>query len=383
LRYVLRMRRHSVIPTSLLCLPLCLVVATGCGGDDDETTAEPAAPTLPEGLEPGWNEILPGGDTICSRGSAYAFFVRPGTVNRVIIDFIGGGACWDEVTCSVADAIFTPDVENVRAYVATDDPHGIYDHDHPENPFADWYHVVIPYCTGDIHWGDNVTTYGSGASEVTINHKGAVNSRAVLEWIYEGFSAPEQIVVTGCSAGSYGSAMWAPHIARHYPSSQIVQLGDSGAGVITDDFFQESFPAWSAEGAFPNWIDALDPDQVSLVEQELADLYVGVANYYPDHQFAQYNTAFDENQTFYFTAMGGSDAAEWSARMHASIADIEARADTFVSFIASGEQHCIIPYDNFYTVNVDGVRLVDWVDDLLAKTPVDSQACTACDEPTP
>jgi hypothetical protein len=365
---------------------LVAALLAGCTEDVDTEPPRPEEPpTLPTGLQAGaWNEIVTGGETICSRGADYAFFVRPGTVNKVVIDFIGGGACWDEFTCSVADAIFTPDIEGVRAAVEANQPSGIYDHGRPENPFADWYHVVIPYCTGDIHWGDNVATYGTGEDEVTINHKGAVNARAVLDWVYQGFSKPEQILVTGCSAGSYGSVMWAPHIAEHYPASRVVQFGDSGAGIITQTFFEDSFPSWKAEGVFPSWIDGLDPAQVDVLALTLGDLYIGLANHYPQHQFSQYNTAFDENQVFYFTAMGGSGPEEWSQRMHESIARIHQSAGQFASFLPSGEQHCIVPFDNFYTVNVDGRKLTDWLGEMAAGTPVDSPQCTAgCEAATP
>ena len=61
-----------------------------------------------------------------------------------------------------------PAIRKIAA-VAANQPSGFYDHDNAENPFKDWYHVIIPYCTGDIHWGDAVTTYNEGmSSEVTI-----------------------------------------------------------------------------------------------------------------------------------------------------------------------------------------------------------------------
>ena len=366
----------------VLPLLLVLIAGSGCSSEESES-AEPTPPTVPTGLEAGWNEIPTGGETICSRGTEYAFFVRPGTVNRVVIDFIGGGACWDDLTCGLATAIFNPDIENIRDAIAQNDMSGIYDKERSDNPFKDWYHVVIPYCTGDVHWGDNVATY-DGAEPVVIHHKGAVNSRAVLDWVYQSFSRPEQILVTGCSAGSYGSIMWSAHVAEHYPSSRVIQFGDSGAGVITEDFFQNSFPSWNAESSFPSWISDLDPAKVDLLALHLADLYVGVTNYYPAQQFSQYNTAFDENQTFYYNAMGGSGADAWSTEMLASIDEIHSRAPTFSSFIASGEQHCILPYDNFYTVNVGGRKLVDWLGDMVAGESVESVACSGdCSSPTP
>jgi hypothetical protein len=358
----------------------------GCG--DELLTSQPLAdppklPTLPEG----WSEIKPGGETVCSRGSEYAYFVHPGTVNRVVIDFVGGGACWNAFTCSVADAIFTDSVDSAREAVLNSNPEtdpGIYDRLNPDNPFKDWYHVVIPYCTGDVHWGNNEKTYDEGtAPPVTIKHRGAVNTRAVLDWVYENFSAPEHVFVTGCSAGSYGSAMWAPHVMEHYKGARVTQFGDSGAGIITEEFFRDSFPSWKADGAFPTFIPELDPAKVDLLELKVHDLYSAVGNYFPDHRVAQYNTAFDENQTFYFQAMGGGTAQEWSEQMMASIGEIEGRAPNFASFIPSGEQHCIIPYDNFYTVNVGGRRLVDWLRDLVDRGPLESPVCTECTAETP
>jgi hypothetical protein len=371
-----------------LVLSLFLVA---CGEVESGSEPPPGptdpTPTVPEGLQAGWNEIAPGGSTTCALGDPYAFWVRPGTVNRVVIDFIGGGACWNAFTCgaNAGDAICTQTVDSVRSAVAGGVPVGIYDHDNAANPVKDWYHVVVPYCTCDIHWGDNTATYDNQGDMITVQHRGAVNARAVLDWVYQGFSAPEQVLVTGCSAGSYGSIGWSAHIAEHYPETRVLQFGDSGAGVITQDFFEQSFPSWKAEASLPQWIEGLDLTKVSLLDLTLGDLYVSVANHYKDDHFSQYNTAFDENQTFFFVAMGGSGAEEWSQLMHASIEDIKGRAPGFSSFLPSGEQHCILPFDNFYTVNVDGYKLVDWLGAMVNGEPVEHLACAgaACDAPTP
>lgn len=371
----------------ILATLLLSTALAGCGGTDTGTDdPEPEGPKLPSGLSSGWNEMKPGGETICSRGSEYAYWVRPGTVNKVIIDFIGGGACWNALTCGFADQIFSDSVDNVREAVEQNEPHGIYDHEKAENPFKDWYHVVVPYCTGDIHWGDSVTTYGEGtADEVTINHKGAVNARTVLSWVYENFSDPEQILVTGCSAGSYGAALWSADVMAQYPEANVLQFGDSGAGIITQEFFTESFPSWNAGAAFPKAIPELDPANLDITTMALPDLYAGIANHYPQHWMSQYNTAKDENQTFYFTAMGGSGADEWSKLMFESVGEIETRSKSFDSFIAPGEQHCILLYDNFYTVEAGGVKLSDWLADKVSGKAVTSTQCqdTECDAPTP
>ena len=390
-----------------LSLCLWLAPALGCGGDDDDDDGgllpdagaedgddddggdAPDASVgtgLPE-LEEGWTEILPAGDTICSGGSPFAYFVRKGTVNKVVIDYVGGGACWNEITCSFADGLFQSTVDSVRAMIEGEDKRGFYDEQNPDNPFKDWYHVVVPYCTGDVHWGDAVVTYGEGGeNEVTINHKGAVNSRAVLDWVFESFASPAQVMVTGCSAGSYGAALWSAWVMENYPDSEVFQFGDSGAGIITEEFFRDSFPSWNATAAFPAFIPELDPDQIDILETALPDLYAGVANHFPGQWMSQYNSSFDVTQTTFYSVMGGEGGAPaWSAQMQDSIAEIEERVEGFSSFIAPGEQHCILPAANFYTVESNGVRLVDWLDEMLTEGGVDSVACQGaeCEMDTP
>ena len=36
---------------------------------------------------------------------------------------------------------------------------GLYDYEHVDNPFRDHHVIHIPYCTGDIHWGDATVAY--------------------------------------------------------------------------------------------------------------------------------------------------------------------------------------------------------------------------------
>ena len=217
-----------------------------------------------------------------------------------------------------------------------------------ENPFADYHHVLIPYCTGDIHWGNQTQTYGSGNSEVTIHHKGGVNAQAVLDWIAANYEEPEHLFVTGCSAGAYGSIMWAPHLVEMFPDATMSQFGDSGAGIVTEAWFAESFPSWNGEFAFPEHIPSLDPSVVDVSQKSTADLYAEVSNFYPDHVFSQFNTYWDSVQVRYFQFMGGGNAEEWNLNMLGNLERIQSSTANFSSYTAGGDRHCIITSDALY-----------------------------------
>jgi hypothetical protein len=337
-------------------------------------TPTPTPPPLVPDLAAGWTKIEPGGDTICSQGTPYAYYVHPGTVNRLVVYFQGGGACWNDFTCSNPDIYFDNSVDD------SDNPGqaeaGIFDLDNPDNPFKDWFFVFIPYCTADVHWGDNTQTYTIGGEDTTLYHKGLVNVSAVLDWAEDNFAQPEKIFVSGCSAGSYGSAMGAPYIHELYPDVPLYQLGDSGAGVITDDFFAGGFPNWGAAPNIPDWIPALD---IPWTEITMAKWYTALANYYSEDRWSQYNTAHDVDQIFFYGAMGGT-AADWSDLMFASIQEIQDNtASSFHAYTAPGEIHCITGDDIFYTREVEGVKFHEWVDDMVSDEAWDDVMCTDCE----
>jgi hypothetical protein len=376
--------RLAAIFSAILWLTACAQSNTSSGSDagldaptdaagSEDTFVEPTFPDLPKG----WSVIETGGETICSRGSKYLFLVRKGTVNRIVIDFMGGGACWNEQTCSFADSIFNENLDLFENAGGDVDLDGIYDSSDQANPFKDWYHIVVPYCTGDIHWGNSVVDYGQAAG--TIHHKGAVNTRAVLDWIDDQFAAPEKIFVTGCSAGAYGSIGWAPHIIEQFPTAKITQMGDSGVGIITENFFKDSFPKWNAWEMMPGWIDALNLTQEELFELGLEDVYIRVAAHYPDLTFSQFTTAFDQTQVIYYQAMGGGSAQEWSEKMMLSIDKAKENSPNFRSYIGPGNQHCIVPYANFYTMESAETVFSDWVTDIVNDEPVEHVQCDPCD----
>ena len=332
------------------------------------------------GLKAGWNLFYTPAPTVCSRGTKYGFGVYKGTVNKIVVDFEGGGACWTHTSCSVAGAIFKEDVDKSFARAKSGYALGIYDKTNPKNPFKDWHHIFVPYCSGDIHWGNSVTTYKdkSGGAAFKIHHKGAVNTGYVMDWVYKNFPSPEKVFVTGCSAGSYGSVMWAARMANKYPSAKVYQFGDSGAGVITKNFIKDSFPQWNALPAAPSWIPALDTKKVDLLSKDLGYIYTSVANFYKNQRFSQYNTVADKTQVFYYQFMGGGTAAQWTESMTKSMDGIIKAAPTFRAFMPEGTKHCIIPYAELYTYSVNGVKLIDWLTDWINDKPAKSQRCKTC-----
>ena len=140
-------------------------------------------------------------EPICSTGTPWVFFVKRGTVNKTLVYYQGGGACWDYLTCSLP----THKVTTGPSDDPSDADSGFADLSNPDNPYKDWNIVFVPYCTGDVHWGDEVVEHTRGNRSITIYHRGYVNAQVAEKWAREHFVNPDDVFVTGSSAGAYGA----------------------------------------------------------------------------------------------------------------------------------------------------------------------------------
>ena len=325
-----------------------------------------AAATLASPLAAQWRTVTPGGDTLCADGSPYRFFVHPGDPAKLLVEFEGGGGCWDAQTCEL-------DIYNRRVLVDPEQVQrngqlqGIYERTRTDNPLRDFTHVYIPYCTGDLHWGNAVQTYAGRNGSYVVPHRGGVNAAAAVGWAYDNVLAPSQLVVAGCSAGGYGATAWSANLMAHYPGASAAHLSDSAAGVIPEGFFQKALRNWgvASSPAWPSFIPSVTIERLDTPTASLPDFYDGVAGYFPLSAFSQFNTSLDSTQIFFYVMTNPPVLDDWPVRMPASVARIRAANPNFFSYTAPGSQHCIINRPELYTTTVGGVRLTDWVNRLV------------------
>ncbi len=135
-----------------------------------------------------WNKVNLGDSCQCSDGSDYWIYTKKGKSDNLIIHFQGGGACWDDASCTSPlvlnpkTGFYFPRINEwlFKAFFS----HGILENSLDVNPFKDWNIVFIPYCTGDLHIGntENVYTDKNGKMK-TVKHNGKINVTKALEWV--------------------------------------------------------------------------------------------------------------------------------------------------------------------------------------------------------
>lgn len=357
------------IEVSQSTVPNTPTIATEITPTSNPTLA--SLPTLDE-LGKGWTKVEPGGETRCAHDTPYAYWVRPGSNDKLLLYFQGGGGCWNAETCAPGSTFYDDDV------TAADDPNsragGVFALNNQQNPFKDHTIVYMPSCTGDVHWGDNLQEYPrSDDSTLEIYHRGFVNASAGLEWAYANVPDPESIFMTGCSAGAIGSIVHSAYVIEQYPDVPITQVGDSLALVDPDALDLQS--GYGAHDNFPDWI----PELQTLIPGELltADYYAAIANHYPNYTFGEINSAFDAVQIRFYSALEGQQE-NFGRDLQNHVDSIASSTDNFRYYMAGGELHCFTPRANLYTQEIEGVRLIDWLTALEMGEDVESVQCEEC-----
>ena len=315
-------------------------------------------------LEPGWQQIAGGPGTGCAQDSSFAFFVHPGDDRRLVIFFQGGGACWNSQNCDLrGGATFDSNVEPGDAPGRGD---GMLDLSNPASPIHGYTAVFVPYCTGDVFLGARTVAYttprtASAPERVFhIRHHGIANAEWVLNWVFARVPNPSVILVAGGSAGAIPTPHYAARVAKHYPRSRVVQLGD-GSGGYRSPAIPGLLAQWGATTALRRDTAFRSVDSVALTFESL---YVVAGRTEPRVTYAQFNTAEDETQRAYLSVLGMPNA-RLPQLLAENFADIRNANPRFRSYTAPGAEHTILMDSGFYGLVVDGVALRDWVARLL------------------
>lgn len=387
------MKRARVLVTACLALfVVSLGAGPGAGGatagapatsvsptsEATETSVSAPAATSESAPVPGasdWETIVPGGDCECADGSEFSFSVRAGDPTKVVLFLEGGGACFDAGTCAFTEEDSTTYDWNISP---DDDPAlqlGIFDFSRTENPFADYTFAYVPYCTGDIHLGDVTREY---SPELTVEHNGFTNGTAAVTYLADNYPEAEQVVVVGESAGSIAAPVYSGLVSDLLPDAQITVFAD-GSGAYADE------PTLNAGlsglwGVFDNMPDWDVNEGLTAEDWGIVRFWVQAGQHDPEIVMARFDYAYDEVQTAFMT-LTGSDTSDVGASIDANEVLIEAEGIDQHSYTAPGSNHTLVRKDEFYEMEVNGVRLVDWVAALIAGEPLADVHCEECEAP--
>ena len=326
---------------------LAVLVAVGGMGCGDKV---PPVATGPGSW--GW---VPVPESTCDEGTPTGLGsnLAEGGGKNLVIYFSGGGACWDATTCLVSNrSLHGPFTETLfNAFKDNTLKGSILDRGLANNPYKDWNLFFLPYCTGDLHIGDADQVYTAGSKTQTIHHRGRANTEAFLARIAATVPEPEQVLVTGSSAGGFGAALNYTLVRSTFPNARVFLVDDAGPLFDNDALAPELRTAWAKAWNYDAVIDGIDP----AVKDDFSALYPALARKYPKDRMALLSSLQDKTIRGYFELT----PAEFETALLDLDTTVLAPLPNTRSFITSGEGHTLLSRPS--TQNAQGVTLLDWL----------------------
>src|SRR5210317_1530506 len=200
-------------------------------------------------LDPTYDSGFRADGPVCIAGTDYSVFTRQGDPKKLLIFLQGGGACWqDFYSCNLLAV--SQEGQQGQEPPETGPYPGVFDPTMPNNPFADYSVVYMPYCDGSTFGGDNDVddaVFPNGKRY----HRGLRNASAGMDVAGKMFPKARQITVMGHSAGGVGVAAFAPFLARFTFGNNVKLTVYNDAGPIAVNLGTP--PPWEGDPDIP-WL---------------------------------------------------------------------------------------------------------------------------------
>lgn len=271
---------------------------------------------------------VPLGQPRCGDGSNYSFLVsrpveQPSSQDggeKIVIELSGGGACWDATTCMLQsfflsfpswfDTLVGTSCSDISDTILCAKSVG-------GNDYSDSTFVFVPYCTQDVHIGDEENTpYG-------VRHVGAHNIYRTLQWVFENFPNPSEIFITGCSAGGTPLPILYDLINSHYTNTMFGREQQAVNIDVISDSPVFLTPSYFLENYLPNWnagtlLNSIDFDFDTYKDQEIfpTAIFEHVLDRSKEtDQFGFVTHDADQISIFYYRMMSGGSLPGRDRRM--------------------------------------------------------------------
>jgi Pectinacetylesterase len=332
---------------------------------------------------------VPFPESRCRDGSSTGIGVNYNpTSDKVMIFLEGGGACFNLGTC----------VENANPYEFSETDFqmratsskdgfglnvGIMDRTQAANPVKDWSYIYVPYCTGDVHAGNNPASVVKSVG--TEDFAGYTNMQQYLSRVVPTFPKATQVLFTGMSAGGFGAAADYELAARAFGKVPVFMLDDSGP-LMEDPYFPTCLATlteslWGLDKTvFSDCGSACSTPSNAFIAYSKQ-----ITSKYPNVTFG-FADSMDDGTISEFFGFGADNCTGYqqlSATQYGDgLLDIRAKlasATNFGTFYFPGTDHTTTQNANFYTRTSGtgspdggatdaggGTLMVDWVTALLA-----------------
>jgi hypothetical protein len=132
--------------------------------------------------------------------------------------------------------------------------------------------------------------------------------------------------------------------------------------------------AWRGRDTIPHWSEnaGQTAERVSV-----PGLFIQSGRHDPEIVFGRHDYAYDKEQQSKLSLIG-VPVGDLLSRLDTNETQIEKAGVKLLTYIAPGTDHTALSDGTFYTEQVNGQRLVDWVTRLIERQPLNDVHCRKC-----
>lgn len=344
-------------------------------------------PQIPSNPKAGKWYGIPLKGCVSSDGKEVHAGFRKGTENKLVILLFGGGVSWNEFMAARPNSVYG-NPNKISFYACGDGGLvadlaariGIHTLSKKEsNPFRNWNMLAIPYTTGDFHCGAGDFPYTAlDGSKQVLHHHGYTNYRAALyETMKHIGHNPEQILVTGFSAGGFGTALLTDDVMRTFPNcSDVTSYVDSGF-MIYPGWPEVARNVWKAPKEIAERIhsDNITLDCLQALKQDHGDrVKIAFSCSTRDAALSEYINYVEKDQLYADRESG----IKFQKMLTKMCSDLQETVPGVALFIfdtpEAGEEkqkahltkHCVMGSDK---ISSDGITAAQWLWDVVCGNP--------------
>lgn len=204
---------------------------------------------------------------VSSDGSKWQGYFRKGSENKVVLYFYGGGFSVNGDTAArsmdVEGGFYNPRLNTGLNVMTTAIRKWGIGNSAQDNLFKDWTFIGVPYCNGDFHAGAGTKEYTALDGTVkTMYYEGYTNYRKLVTTVLNYMEdTPEQLLITGSSAGGFGAAILADDAIELFHDPQDVTVHVDSSLLINEHWHDVMVEEWNSPKALS---DVVTSDNITL-----------------------------------------------------------------------------------------------------------------------
>ena len=331
------------------------------------------AEELPQRPKPGKNyEYWPDG-AITAEGTPTYGLIRLGSREDLMISFCGGGVSIDEYTAAHPGKLGggEPNFYATEPFASDLLMHFGTNGRSKKNPFRDWSILLLPYTTGDFHCGRNDYPYSDmNGDSAILHHHGYENTRLLLQKIKELVPSPKRLIITGFSAGAFGTSLLADDIMNYFPDCRDVTVIVDSA-IMRHDWQPVARDVWKTPEEICARLTGSEivSDSLIALHHNRPEAKIMFCCSKRDFALTQWTGFLEENGNWKPTKETGDrfqeHLREMIARLQKEIPDIGIFIFNTPNKDFEKEElttHCICGSGAAFTVSEDGITVARWME---------------------